>query len=223
MTRIRTERSQPGWCSRALSAMALTLLGLLVQMWVMSQPSAAQLENASANAAKSAPLPSEVSLKNIKDVVHRLRVAALDVINDVEQRDMVVTGEPELIQPIAYKDKNSISWAREMLELGPAQPPRKRWLDADMAHLGNCVELLQSDFDGTAFSADAKNAVNASWAEMGSVVKDVQQHYKTLQELTKGPRYDNIAIGKEALGIYDDMAKLSKPWKEVLSTIRARG
>lgn len=163
---------------------------------------------------------SENSLKNLKDVVHRVRVAALDLINDVEQRSMVVTGEPDIIQPIAYDDKKPISWAREALELGPALPPRKKWLDVDMAHLGELVKLLQSDFDEANPSAAKQAGANDSWGQMNAIMQDVQTHYKNLQQLTQGPKYDNISIGKAAVEIYDDMSKLSHPWKEALKAAR---
>lgn len=177
---------------------------------------------ASADDNQSASLPVEVALRNMKDAAHRLRTSVLDIINDVEQRDMVVTGEPMIIQPIAYKDRNSIGWAREMLELGPAQQPRKKWLAMDVGNVGELVELLQADFNNAAIPDNLATQTKDNWSEMKTVMQDVQNHYQTLQQLTQGPKYDNIEIGKAALAIYDDMAKLEKPWKNVVHATRSK-
>lgn len=166
-------------------------------------------------AAHNAPSASDVALKNIKDVVHRLRTATLDLINDIEQREMVVTGSPDIMQPIAYDDQKPIGWARQMIELGPALPPKKQWLDLDMAHISELLKLLQSDVQALA-PGDGQSSASNDYNDLSTIMQDIQAHYQTLSELTKGPRYDNLAIGKAALAIYDDLSKLNKPWKNLL-------
>lgn len=158
----------------------------------------------------NAPSAHDLAMKNVKDVVHRLRTATLDLINDVEQREMVVTGTPDIMMPIAYDDQKPIGWARQMLELGPALPPRKKWLDVDMSHVGELVKLLQSDINDLA-SVEGYDQLN-------SVMQDINNHYQTLTDLTKGPKYDNLAIGKAAVAIYDDLSRLNKPWKNMLNS-----
>lgn len=174
-------------------------------------------------APESAPTarPSQVALKALRDAAHRLRRAALDVINDVEQRDMVVTGEPLLIQPIAMKDDNKpVGWAQMMEDLGPALPPRKSWLDRDIANVGELVALIKDDIATVKSGDESDLPAAAHWQDIKAVVADIETHYNNLASLGKGPKYDNIAIGKEALKIYDDVGRLEKPWKEAVHAAR---
>jgi hypothetical protein len=170
---------------------------------------------------KVAP-PAENALKSISDVVHRVRQDALQVINDIEQRSMVVTGEAELIRPIAWADKDPVPWAQQMLELGPALPPHKKWLDTDVDNLGEAIQLLQEDIEALQFPDTQKDQATPAMSEMNTLMQDVQTQYKNLQGLSKGPKYDNIAIGKAALAIYDDMKKMEKPWKQALQLSRTK-
>ena len=166
--------------------------------------------------AQSAP---ESTLRNVRDLAHRMMRASLYVIDDVEQRDMVVTGEPMLIQPIPFKDDNKpIGWAEEAFDLGPAEQPRRKWLDSDMSHLAQLVGLLKEDMQNASIG-DQQDASN-SWASVSSVAQDIVGHYQKLVDLTKGPKYDDMAIGKEALAIYDAGKRLEKPWTETLHKVK---
>lgn len=168
------------------------------------------------------PSSQAATLKSVKDVAHRLRKAALDVINDIEQRDMVVTGEPMLIQPQAMKDDDKpIGWAQQMEDLGPALPPKKKWLDMDVANVGDLVNLLSADVAAVDVAPAAQGS--SPWTDLKSIVTDIQNHYANLKKLTKGPKYDNIAIGKEALKIFDDVKRLETPWKAALEASRQGG
>ncbi|MBI4533643.1 MAG: hypothetical protein HY711_06815 [Candidatus Melainabacteria bacterium] len=180
-----------------------------------------QSKGANALAKAVAVHPAEASLKSIRDVINRLRSAALAVINDVEQRDMAVVGEPMLIQPIAMKDDtHAIGWAQEMEDLGPALPPRKRWLDVDVSNVGELLQLLQSEVAAMVFPDDGQAQCKESLANVNSVVNDMLAHYQSLKELTKGPQYDNLAIGKQVLKIYDDAAAMEAPWKDLVKLIK---
>jgi hypothetical protein len=160
-------------------------------------------------AASTSTSPSAV-LKNVSLLAHRLKRASLDVINDLEQRDMVVTGEQELIQPIPMKDDDkAIGWAQQMEDLGPALPPKKSWLDTDVGNVGELIDLLAADMNMVQIPAGQES----SWTALKAVVQDMQTHYKDLKAASQGPKYDNLAIGKQALKIYDDVKKLEDPWK----------
>jgi hypothetical protein len=156
-------------------------------------------------------------LKNVSMLAHRLRRASLDVINDIEQRDMVVTGEPELIQPIAMKDDDkAIGWAQKMEDLGPALPPKKSWLDTDVSNVAEIVNLLSADMSAVQLPDSQKD----SWNDLKAIVAEMKQHLQDLQAVSKGPKYDNLVIGKQALKIYDDVKRLEAPWKTALQASR---
>ena len=150
---------------------------------------------------------SRETLTDVRDAAHRVQTAALDVVNDVEQRKLApLEGDIAFIQPFEYKNTKSSLWKAEMKKLGKIQPPKKSWLQADVAHLGNRISVLQSEVSGS------------SSPEMAAIMNDVQSHYSALQKLAAGPTFDNLAIGSAALDIYDDMPKLEKPWKHAFAS-----
>ncbi len=216
-TLLRAPRCRPRHDAVCLFSLALALVG----MW---HPSAYGAPiNAAAKTAQKEFHPADMQLKNVHDAARRLRSAALMLVNDVEQRDMVVTGEPMIIQPIPMKDdKQAIGWAQQMEDLGPALPPRKKWLDVDMSSTGQLVALIQDEIGGIQLPAEKQDRLAAPWGELKALVQDTQSHYTNLQGMTNGPTYDNVKIGQEALAIYDDMGKLEKPLKQILQILRTR-
>ena len=200
-------------------AVALTLLNLPP---VSGEPAAAAAESASQSTNQVAPTSPDAALKSIRDAAHRLRKASLDVINDIEERDMVVTGEPMLIQPIAMNDDDKpVGWAQKMEDLGPALPPKKQWLDMDVGNVGDLVTLIVQDVNAVTIP-QYQSGLQGPWGDLKAVVQDMQTHYASLKELARGPKYDNIAIGKEALKIFDDVKRLEAPWKAALTASRAK-
>jgi hypothetical protein len=178
---------------------------------------------AAAKTAQTEFHPADIQLKHVRDAARRLRSAALMLIDDVEQRDMVVTGEPMIIQPIPMKDDtHPIGWAQKMEDLGPALPPRKRWLELDMATAGKLVDALQQEVDAVQFPSEKNDKLAPAWSEVKSILDDTRSQYGNLQGLTQGPSFDNIKIGQAALSIYNNMGKLDKPLKEVISLLRSR-
>lgn len=171
-----------------------------------------------ANSAKKATDPTVASLRSVAALARKLQREALDVINDVEQRAMVVTGEPDIMMPRAMKDDNKpVGWAPEMIDLGPAQAPKQSWLSQDVGDLGEVLGLLTNEVNNAQPSADQAD----EWAALKAAVGDIQTHYNQLKTLCAGPKYDNIAIGKQALKIYDDVKLLEKPWKAAAIAAKA--
>ena len=183
-------------------------------------PAIAQVQSV----ALQSPAPeaqADSSLKNIGSIARRIRIATLDIINDVEQRKLaVVSGDPLFLDPPAYSAKDSAVWAKQVQELGPLETPKQQWLEADVANLGKWIAMLNSEFGSTAFGADKTEAVNPTWTEMNGLLADINSHYKNLQQLSAGPSLDNIAIGGAALKVHDDVRKLQHPWKQTLDIVQ---
>lgn len=176
-----------------------------------------------ADSSNPAAVSPETTLRNVRDLAHRLMREAMYLINDVEQRDMVVTGEPMLIQPqdVFANDKRSIGWAQEAFDLGPAQQPRPKWINSDMAHMKQLIDLLREDMKATP-QDDQQAEVDSAWSAANAIAKEIEAHYDKLVDLTKGPKYENVAIGKEALGIYDAAKRLEKPWTDTLRAVKTK-
>lgn len=176
-----------------------------------------------ADASVPTSVTSEATLRNVRDLAHRLIREAMYLVDDVEQRDMVVTGEPMLIQPqdIYRNDKRAAGWAQEAFDLAPVEQPRPKWINSDMAHLKQLIDLLKEDMQSTP-KDDQQAQVDASWSNANVIAQEIEAHYDKLVDLTKGPKYDNVAIGREALGIYDASKRLEKPWTEVLHAVKSK-
>ncbi len=198
---------------RLVSLVAVSLaLGLATTQLTCSAISPAGDQQQAANQTPT------TCLNNLRKSAMRIRTAALDILNDVEQRPMETSGsDPLFIVPPTYDQKDSAIYLQDMKALGALEKPHKRWLDADMARLTSLLKLFNSEMDNIAESSSTSAQVGA----MKLLGKDVDAHYTELQALTAGPNYDNLAIGAAAMRIYDDMAKLEKPWKETVKAVRA--
>lgn len=206
-------------CARAACLFAVFLLTCLLSGILSSQ---ADTTSAVTVVDVSTPAASEIALEDVRDVVRRLRRAALDIIDEVEQRDMVVVGEPLLVQPIPEKKDPHPGTMEEMFVLGKAQPPRKKWVDITMAEFDKLMALLPQEQAKIEIPRESQSEGSAAMQELSSITADMQQHYENLQKLTAGPTYRNVEIGKEALAIYDDTAKLEKPWRELVGIVRKK-
>jgi hypothetical protein len=169
----------------------------------------------------NAYLPVEVTLKEMRDELRRLHRASLDLISEVEQRDMVVVGEPLLIQPIPEKAIPHPGTEDELLVLGNALPPRKKWLDLTMSEVEKLVGLLDQEKAALAVPNEKQQALAGSLKELNDILTDVNTHYNNLKPLCAGPTYKNIDIGKEALAIYEDTHKAEKPWQTIVTAVRS--
>lgn len=166
-------------------------------------------------ATSQSKIQTKVCLKNLKRCASRVRVVSLDIMDDVQQRPMEATwGDPLFIVPPKYDQKDSKIYLSDMKQLGPLEQPHKKWIDADMARLSSEIALLNGEIKDISASSST-----ASVGEMKTILNDVDAHHKQLQTLTAGPKYDNLAIGTAAMRIYDDMAKLEKPWKKTLEAV----
>ena len=176
--------------------------------------------SASQATVQTAAFSPEAILKNIRDLARRLRKASIDVVNDVEQRSMVVTGEPMLIEPVAMKDDDkAIGWAQHMEDLGPPLAPKKKWLDMDINNVGELVTLLSEDLKDVQIPL----AQQPAWGGIKAVAQDMEKHYADLKTLSGGPKYDNVAIGKQALKIFDDVKQLETSWKAANLASKEKG
>lgn len=160
------------------------------------------------------------ALKGIRNASARIKRSAVLVVNDVAQRKLAVeTGDPRYIEPSdAQIEKNSRLWAQELAQLGPLEPPKKSWIDADMTHLKHWIDILNEDIK--AMPSDQVTVMGPSWTEMTTLADNINKNFDRLQTLSAGPTYDNLAIASAALAIRDDVKKLDKPWQAAMKCVR---
>jgi hypothetical protein len=206
------------------ASLSLSIIALSIGLF--SRGSLAQ--SAAASASSPVPLPGAIdcrtSLKNIEHAARHITQATLDIVNDVEQRKLAATpGDPLIDNPPDNNVKDEMVWSQQMSEMGPLEQPKPQWLDADVSHLEKWLSMLNQDFTATTFGAGQKDAASATWNEMEAVVRDMNSHFKQLQQLSVGPHFDNLEIGKAALRIHDDVSKLEKPLRDTLKNIQSVG
>jgi hypothetical protein len=137
-------------------------------------------------------------------VVH----ATLMVINDVGQRrDAADPNDPRMWTPTAAQvQKDAKLWRNEIKQLGPLLPPKKSWLDADVASLQRWVEVLNKEVTAQGDTCPA---------ETTAALADLNKSFAELQTLSAGPTYDNLKIAAAALAVRDSAKKIQDCSKSV--------
>ncbi len=162
-------------------------------------------------------LKTEVGLHELGESIGHLRRSTLDMINEVERRQLVMVGEPTIIGPIVLP---AIVEPTGQFPMGNALPARKDWVDIWTKQIRQYVDLVHKEVDSVYIPSNQKNLVKNNWKTIEAVDQNMLTHYRQLYEVTRGPVYNNIDIGKAALAIYDDTSRMEKPWKQVFKIIR---
>lgn len=163
----------------------------------------------------NATLRAHAGLKEVDASVKMLQRSAMDMIGEVERTDWVVAAEPEAIGPIIVP---AISYSTQ--GLGDLDPPRKKWIDFLMNQTAQLIDMTNADINATRLTDNAPPEATSAWSDIKSLMLDVVAHYQNLKGITQGPKYDNLKIGKQALGIYDDMTRVEGLIKKITCLIR---
>ncbi len=173
-----------------------------------SKPGSQTATTDSASADKSAKVPvtdMHRALKAIGDTSNHIRRTALDIIGEVERQDLVVVSEPDMFGPIVVP---AIPMPDGIMAMGDFLPPRKKWLDIFISQLDQLLPVLHDEANTAA--TDSKE-----WNDLKKLVDDALHDLQVLKEVAGADKPDRLAVGKQALGIYDDMAKIDKERKEI--------
>lgn len=165
--------------------------------------------------AASQGVALNASLRDMRGTVQKLKRTALELIGEVERKDVVIVDEPDVIGGIVIPAAPDPSG---MMQMGDLLPPRKKWIDYYMTQIASLINLLDADINGVVIPPDQQAALSTLYGNMQQVLKDVRTDYTNLQALTSTKDLTNIPIGKQALGIYDDMNTLEKLRRSIEST-----
>lgn len=141
------------------------------------------------------------TMAHVYRAAERVRRATLEVINDVGQRKLAFfTDDPRDWTPTsAQVEKDAKLWKGELAQLGPLEPPKKSWLDADMNTLQRAVDLVNSEVEG--LPADEQSG--QSWTELSGAVAKMNGAMKELAPLVAGPTYENLKIAEKTFEVRD--------------------
>jgi len=163
---------------------------------------------------KGTSLTAAVGLKAIGEALHRIRAVSHNMIGECTRQDLVVVSEPDVIGPMVLP---AIPAPDGMINTGNTLPPRKKYLDLYGYALQKLIPILSEEMNNTVIPADKQAAVAPQWAEMVAAVEDIRNRYEALVPLVQVDEkdIDRLAVGKQALAIYDDCEKVDRLRKSV--------
>lgn len=138
--------------------------------------------------------------------------AALDLAGEVEITEYVVATQPDVIGPIIVP---SVAFPEKQEGFAQLDQPKKKWLDYVIHEMTPLIKILASDVDALQLPPDASDDMKACVTEIKAQLADTQKHFDNVGPLTEKPPFDNLKIGKEAVGIYDNMQKISAQIKKI--------
>jgi hypothetical protein len=201
--------------SRITAALAGTIVTVCMG-WLGGSIALAETTNTAS--PTSTVVDARTALKNVRTAASKIKRTSMEVMNDVTQRKLNDDeGDPIFFEPSNQQvEKDPTLFSKENSTLGNVEAPRKSWLDADLNHLDHWVTLLNEDLD--AIPASGQTSIGEPYKQMRDIAQDINNHMRELSILTKGPRYDNLAIAKAAMAVYTGIQKMESPWKSAIKS-----
>lgn len=195
--------------------LALTLVQANLNVFAADSQGNTQKAVSSKPALSGQVSTTQLSVSTALHAIHlatnELHRVTTDMINEIERQQYETVAEPDVIGPIVVPAMPAPTGG---MNVGPLLPPRKKWIDLYMWKYSQVVPMLEAEIDSTQIPADKKALLAPKWREMKALSDDITAHYQNLIEVTKGPNYVNLEIGKQLLPIYDDLKKLQELQKE---------
>lgn len=177
------------------------------------------IADAGSAAASSALTLYQTSIQELRElgqVIHHVHQASNDLASEVSQPfDMmgeidVIGGQVIPIMPATAEGFGATQYV----------PPRKKYLDLYMSHLGNLLPLLNDEINSLVVPAGAQQTISPMVAKMKTWSGDVQQNYAALQPMVAGPNYVNKDIRTQANAITDTMKAIEKLRRDIYKEMK---
>jgi hypothetical protein len=169
----------------------------------------------------------EINLAEVRDLgldVKHVRHAATSLYDEVSRQPVQINTMPEMVGmgtiiqiPVSFSGTGYL-------------PPRKKAIEGAMQSMRPFIELSKQDVDEYAaghrrldISDHTRQLVKPLTDEWVVCISDAYAQFKTLEDLTKGPGYDNGSIASAAAGIDRDMKRLEKAVKEFYKILQKEG
>ena len=177
----------------------------------VAQPSA-QSSAAAANPVKAAAINEERQLRMMGEAIKRLRRSASDLASECSQ-PLEMMGEIDIIgtDVIPIMPATAEGFGNQYI------PPRPKYVNLHMGHLGDLIPILEDDLNTLTIPDAEKDAATPLLADALSSLADVKKRYATLQSLTvKGTDYDANAIVNECQAIHKATGQIDSDRKKLL-------
>jgi hypothetical protein len=196
------------------------LIALLLAGCLQSPVSA---EESSANAPlKGGVVEIDVTLNDLRDArlsISRVRKATANLYDEVSRQQMTMTSNPNVVGTNVFMTPRVIA--------GPLLPARKKWVDESMHEIGPIIKLFKEDVDlaiednrRTDVSDKTRKTLDPLRDEAFELVKQSFEVYKTLENLTAGPNYNNAEISTATKNLDKQMKLLDKTFKKGISILQ---
>lgn len=159
-------------------------------------------------------LALEAGIRELTKTTHHLKRAAWDIFVEVQRQNMVVVGEPDVIGPIVIP---AIPSPTGMLPMGGFLPPSKKLLDYFMNQIEDLLKMTTAGVNGLVLPDDASDIAKDQIRTITDCLSALPQDYAALQDLTRGPNYDNVAIARASSVMQARIAEIEKSLKKLNS------
>lgn len=169
-------------------------------------------KSALSGGVSQAVMDAHSGLKEMARGAKLMERAAMDMVGEVEITEYVVATQPDAIGPLIVP---SVSFPEKNIGFAQMDQPKKKWLDYVIHMMTPLVKMMQTDADALQLPPDASDDMKKCLAAIKEQLADTQKHFDNFAPLCEKPPFDNIKIGKEALGIYDDMQRVEGQIKKI--------
>lgn len=143
-------------------------------------------------------------LKELLQSTKYLRRSALDMVNEVEQNKWVVSTFPEDLQ-LATPSTDVKHQKNPNEDLIPAS---KKWTKFIINQMEPLIATLKKDVDAIEVPENKQGATKEDLDKLDTYMQKLDTHFGTMKTLCAQDNLDNLAIGRQAVGIYDVCGKI---------------
>ena len=154
-----------------------------------------------------------LTLNRLRDsglALQQIKQQAINIYLEVTRKDFQPSDTPVLIYPKSISNKG-------LLKCSSYLSPRMEWLYFYVGTMEPILHLYTDDINGTKDGAAkvfvpklAKEALSPLWRQWSSGIKSLNEHVTAIYKLSNEEKPDNVAIGKQAIAMYEIATKLEK-------------
>ncbi len=186
-----------------------------VSVWADTGSEAKKLRGSvTSEEKKKADDELKAGIKDTNDSLRQLQSNLRSLINEVMRQNYVSVMQPNVIGATVLPS------VPVQVPMGNLLPPRKKYMDffavqtqAGLGRVREATSLLPEDW------GNDKDLEAQMWQLRGGV-ESLRRDNETLQKLLSGSSYDNLAIGKQALLMSDQLDEMQKVLKKTEKRIR---
>ncbi|MCA9803239.1 MAG: hypothetical protein KC777_14815 [Cyanobacteria bacterium HKST-UBA02] len=162
-------------------------------------------------------MTAESGLKDLATSLQHLKRAAIDILTEVERQDMVVVGEPDVIGPMIIPAMPNPTGT---VSSGRFLPPRKKFIDYFMIQIDHLMPIVEKSAEAVTLPESATTQAKADKARLGELVTELNSCFHALDKVTAGPKYDNMAIARQATAFGDLVKKIDRRRKSLYKSMK---